>query len=83
MFSGYSFSSVSGVKETSAFGPAVSGGKGMLTVAGMTGESLTVTDLQGRVVLKRSALEGHNSFPLPAGVYIVKAGDTTTTAIIR
>lgn len=83
MFSGYSFSSVSGVKETSAFGPAVSGGKGMLTVAGMTGESLTVTDLQGRVVLKRAALEGHNSFPLPAGVYIVKAGETTTKAIIR
>lgn len=83
MFSGYSFTSVSGVDGIAAFAPAIVGGKGILSVTGMGGEALAVTDMQGRNVLLREALGDSDVFFLPAGLYIVRAGSQTVKVIVR
>lgn len=83
MFSGYSFKTISGVKGAFASEGAITGGRGMLTVSGLGGESLVVSDLQGRTVLKRDLLADHEVMALPAGVYIVRAGSHAVKTVIR
>lgn len=83
MFSGYSLSSESGVDSIFGSAPTISGGQGTLTVTGHAGEKLIVSDLQGKTMLMREALDAHSVFMLPAGIYIVRAGDETAKVIVR
>lgn len=83
MFSSYSFSTESGVDNAFASAPAITGGKGMITVTGCAGEPLIVTDLQGRTFTLRDRLGDHDVFFLPAGIYTVRAGSATSKIVVR
>ncbi|MDE5903006.1 MAG: fibronectin type III domain-containing protein [Muribaculaceae bacterium] len=83
MFSGYSFGSVSGVSLNPGNPGSISGGRGTLTVSGYAGETLRVTDLNGRTVLLRDRIADHCVFMLPAGVYAVQAGQHTAKVLVR
>lgn len=84
MISGYSVMSLNGVDAVSALGGAeIKSGRGFLSVNGLAGESLIVADMAGRTVLRRDSLGSFNTFSLPAGIYIVRAGAKTAKVVVR
>lgn len=84
MISGYSISGISGVSAPgSDEGVRIYTTPGMLHVAGLAGESLTVSDMEGRVVKSVEKLEDMAGFMLAPGIYAVRAGDLTRTVTVR
>ena len=55
---------------------------GMLHVAGFGGESLTVSDIAGHVLINIPVLDDMAGYLAP-GMYVVKAGSKTTTIIVK
>lgn len=83
LFSGYSITGVSGIEGVDADGEGrIFTTNGMLNILGMAGEQLTVTDLQGRVIINEPNLGDINGYVLVPGTYIVKAGAKTVKVII-
>ncbi len=83
LFSGYSITGVSGIEGVDADGEGrIFTTNGMLNILGMAGEQLTVTDLQGRVIINEPSLGDINGYVLVPGTYIVKAGAKTVKVII-
>ncbi|MDE6009863.1 MAG: fibronectin type III domain-containing protein [Muribaculaceae bacterium] len=83
MFSGYTFEATSGAEGIPAVGSAILGGKGTLAVSGHAGDALSVTDLDGRLVLHRDRLGDRSVFALAPGLYVVRAGSDTAKVIVR
>lgn len=84
LFSGYSISGVSGVEGLSSDGEGrIFTEGGMLHVAGFAGESLVVTDVQGRVIVTVPQLEDLAGFVLAPGVYVAKAGSVSRKVIVK
>ena len=84
MFSGYSISGTAGVESIGADGEGqIFTTPGMLHVAGFGGESLTVSDIAGRVLINIPALDDMAGYALAPGMYVVKAGSKTTTIIVK
>lgn len=79
MFTAYSVSVDSGV-DTPLFEETdgrIVVTPGMVHISGFQGQSLLITDLEGRVIVSRSSLDTQNGYALAPGLYIVKAGSTT------
>lgn len=83
LFSGYSITGVSGIEGVGADGEGrIYTANSMLNILGMAGEALTVTDLQGRVIISEPNLGDIAGYLLAPGTYIVKAGAKTVKVII-
>lgn len=84
LFSGYSISGTAGVESIGADGEGqIFTTPGMLHVAGFGGESLTVSDIAGRVLINIPVLDDMAGYALAPGIYVVKAGSKTTTIIVK
>lgn len=84
MISGYTITGVSGVSAPGTDGGArIFTTPGMLHVAGLAGESLTVCDTAGRVVKQVTELGDLAGYMLAPGIYVVRAGDLTRTVTVR
>lgn len=71
----------SGVADaTIAEGIAIEAGEGVINVTAAEGSAVTVCDLAGRVL---AAAQGSASFNVPAGFYIVAAGNTVNKVVVK
>lgn len=84
MFSAYSVSSKAGIESLTGNAEGkIYTTPGMLHVSGFKGQQLIVADLSGRTVVNAAALDDLNGYALAPGLYIVKAGSTSTKVLIK
>lgn len=72
----------SAVAEIAASDITVIGRRGMLLIKGAEGKDVSVSDSFGRIVYDNVA-DGDVSLPVAAGIYMIKAGNTTSKVIVR
>ena len=83
MFSGYSISGVSGISAPEGEKGNIFTTPGMLHVSGFAGERLIVSDTTGRIIVSEPSLDDMAGFAVAPGIYIVKAGSTAATVIVK
>jgi len=83
LFSGYSISGIDAVEGVDAGEGSVFATPGMIHVAGYAGESLTICDMDGRVIASTAALSDLNGYAVAPGMYIVRAGANAHKIVVK
>ena len=81
-FRGYEVSYATGVETPADSRIAVKGAKGSVEVSGAAGECVSVFALDGTVAARVEKASDYESFRLPAGIYLVKAGIKAVKAVV-
>ena len=81
-FRGYEVSYATGVETPADSRIAVKGAKGSVEVSGAAGECVSVFALDGTVAARVEKASDYESFRLPAGIYLVKAGSKAVKAVV-
>lgn len=83
LFSAYSISGIDAVEGVDENGYRIFSTPGMIHVAGLAGEHLTICDIEGRIVASDVSLGDLAGYAVAPGIYIVKAGTKTVKTTVR
>ncbi len=84
LFSAYSITGVSSVEGVAADRDgSIFSSPGMIHIAGMSGETLIISDPDGRIVRTEKNLGDLSGYAVAPGLYIVKAGTKTVKIQVR